>query len=570
MSCTAPAVAALEQAAVLEEHVHELPQHVVERLDQLLARRTGRRVGGANSHSAPRPARTRSSGSRARARAPARRPSRTSSSPNAITMSLGSASSSSCAASGPPSPASASAGSARLPTITGWTNSTATWRASERAAGVRAEREQPPAAREALGHRVAQPRDPLGLGGEEALARLGAIARERVEAGAASRSRRGPRPAPAPRASQSRERVDALAGARAHEHARARPGAPRRGWTSSLSRSKSRCGSRSILLITHELAGAEHQRVLERLVLALGDRADHHARVLADAELGRADEVADVLDHQQVELVERQLRQRRAHHVRVEVALAAEARAGVELRRPARAARASRSASKRALHVALQHADAHAVEARPARARAASSCRRPGALMRFTTVTPARSKSSRLARAIVLLASSASSTTLTFVRCIGLLHRPDLQVALQLRQLAATTRPDRARQQHGRAPAMLRSCDVPPLALRSAGRRAATRPAPPPASSAARTGSLSSATRSSSSPLMLVCGSQPTTSIRGGTGAERARERQHLDRVHAVRVERRPRPSAAELGLDHVQRAGRLAARRRVEQHAAS
>ena len=42
----------------------------------------------------------------------------------------------------------------------------------------------------------------------------------------------------------------------------------------------------------------------------------------------------------------------------------------------------------------------------------------PGALMKFTTVTPLRSKSSRFARAIVLFASSASSTTLTFVRCI--------------------------------------------------------------------------------------------------------------------------------------------------------
>ena len=55
--------------------------------------------------------------------------------------------------------------------------------------------------------------------------------------------------------------------------------------------------------------------------------------------------------------------------------------------------------------------------ARPAgrrrRARAASSCRRPGALMKLTTLTPARSKSARLAWAIVLLASSASSTTLT-------------------------------------------------------------------------------------------------------------------------------------------------------------
>ena len=51
---------------------------------------------------------------------------------------------------------------------------------------------------------------------------------------------------------------------------------------------------------------------------------DHHARVLPDPELGRADEVADVLDDQQVELVERQRGQRRADHVRVEVALAAE------------------------------------------------------------------------------------------------------------------------------------------------------------------------------------------------------------------------------------------------------
>ena len=42
----------------------------------------------------------------------------------------------------------------------------------------------------------------------------------------------------------------------------------------------------------------------------------------------------------------------------------------------------------------------------------------PGALMTLTTVTPLRSKSSRLARAIVLLASSASSTTRTLTRCI--------------------------------------------------------------------------------------------------------------------------------------------------------
>ena len=43
----------------------------------------------------------------------------------------------------------------------------------------------------------------------------------------------------------------------------------------------------------------------------------------------------------------------------------------------------------------------------------------PGALIRLTTATRARSKSSRLACAIVWLASSASSATLTLVRCIA-------------------------------------------------------------------------------------------------------------------------------------------------------
>src|SRR5947209_6566 len=42
----------------------------------------------------------------------------------------------------------------------------------------------------------------------------------------------------------------------------------------------------------------------------------------------------------------------------------------------------------------------------------------PGALMRLSTDTSWRSKSSRFARAIVLLASSASSTILTFVLCM--------------------------------------------------------------------------------------------------------------------------------------------------------
>ena len=46
-----------------------------------------------------------------------------------------------------------SAGSARLPTITGCTNSTATWRTSDRACGEQPKRQQAPAAGEALGQR---------------------------------------------------------------------------------------------------------------------------------------------------------------------------------------------------------------------------------------------------------------------------------------------------------------------------------------------------------------------------------------------------------------------------------
>ena len=96
-------------------------------------------------------------------------------------MSSGEASSATCAASGPPSPASPTAGSARLPTITGWTNSTATWRASERAAGEAPSGDQPAAAREALRHPVAEPRDAVGLGGEEAAVGLRALGEQRLD-----------------------------------------------------------------------------------------------------------------------------------------------------------------------------------------------------------------------------------------------------------------------------------------------------------------------------------------------------------------------------------------------------
>ena len=47
----------------------------------------------------------------------------------------------------------------------------------------------------------------------------------------------------------------------------------------------------------------EDGRVLERLVLALGHREEDQPQVLAQVEGGRADQVADVLDEQEVELV---------------------------------------------------------------------------------------------------------------------------------------------------------------------------------------------------------------------------------------------------------------------------
>ena len=278
-----------------------------------------------------------------------------------------------------PAGGSASAGSARLPTITGWTNSTATWCASDHACGEPPIASSRPPRDEALGQREAEARDALGLAGEEALAGLGRRAEQLLDARARARPSHAARAPWRPRASAIRgtpRRPRPCA--RSSSMRSARRGARRRGGARKRSRSKSRCGSRSILLTITSVARAEHERVLERLVLALGDRRDHHAVVLADAELGRADEVADVLDHQQVELVERQRRERRAHHVGVEVALAAEARVGVDLRRRARAGAAMRSASSVVCTSPSSTPDAHAVEAAQRRAPAASSCPAPG------------------------------------------------------------------------------------------------------------------------------------------------------------------------------------------------
>ena len=54
-----------------------------------------------------------------------------------------------------------------------------------------------------------------------------------------------------------------------------------------------------------EVDRTEHHRVLERLLLALGDGVDHGLRVLADVELRRAHQVSDVLDDDEIQVVER-------------------------------------------------------------------------------------------------------------------------------------------------------------------------------------------------------------------------------------------------------------------------
>ena len=94
----------------------------------------------------------------------------------------------------------------------------------------------------------------------------------------------------------------------------------------------------------------------ERLVLALGDGVDERTGALADIELGRADEVADVLDDDDVERVERELVEHRADHRRVEVAFAAETVGGVD-KRDRGAEPAETLGVERGLDVALDDAD---------------------------------------------------------------------------------------------------------------------------------------------------------------------------------------------------------------------
>ena len=75
------------------------------------------------------------------------------------------------------------------------------------------------------------------------------------------------------------------------------------------------------------LRDLEDARVLVRFVVAFRYRQDHDLGVLAEIEVGRAHEVADVLDDDEIELVERQRGDGALDHVALEVAGAA----GVDL-----------------------------------------------------------------------------------------------------------------------------------------------------------------------------------------------------------------------------------------------
>ena len=143
-----------------------------------------------------------------------------------------------------------------------------------------------------------------------------AIASQSLAMRATPRRRSARRARSAPRASRLRRRgarsatfeplpplAHSLAGARAQPHHRdARM--HRLHVASRRSTSKSRCGSRSILLITT----SSQVRNISGYLSGLSSPSvtgDHHPRVLANSEFSRADQIADVLDHQQVDLLKR-------------------------------------------------------------------------------------------------------------------------------------------------------------------------------------------------------------------------------------------------------------------------
>ena len=86
------------------------------------------------------------------------------------------------------------------------------------------------------------------------------------------------------------------------------------------------------LVEQHHIHRTEHHRVFQRLVLALGHRVDHCLGVFADVELGRAHQVSDILDDDEIQLGKVQTLQCPVDHGRVQMTFATETVVGVQQR----------------------------------------------------------------------------------------------------------------------------------------------------------------------------------------------------------------------------------------------
>ena len=159
------------------------------------------------------------------------------------------------------------------------------------------------------------------------------------------------------------------------------------------------------LVDQHQVGRSVHDRVFERLVLALGHGVHHHPPMLTHREVGRIDDVAQVFDHDQVELGQRQSTERRSHHQRVQMSLTAVAGAGVDqLDLDAQAGQPFRRPdwSRSRLRSRRRRPDpSGAARSRPT----TSSCPPPGEPIRLTAITPAASRSSRLRAAVLSLSA---------------------------------------------------------------------------------------------------------------------------------------------------------------------
>src|SRR6266446_269069 len=69
----------------------------------------------------------------------------------------------------------------------------------------------------------------------------------------------------------------------------------------------------------HQIGLGEHVRILQRLVLAFGDRQYDYLMRLTEVDSRRADEIADILDEEKAALIQWQVIERVADHVCVEM-----------------------------------------------------------------------------------------------------------------------------------------------------------------------------------------------------------------------------------------------------------